>query len=114
MHLFFQRVLDKDMDLVNGVVRGVDLKIPDPPEGETFDPNMVNLEFTDDDGDSHIIGHADTEDICDDIEHGWYYDDNDNPETIHVCPQTCDWIKEHEDGEISIQFGCETEDVIVM
>jgi hypothetical protein len=45
---------------------------------------------------------------CDEVEYGWYYDDNKNPKKIILCDQTCDYIKSVEDGRIDIQFGCET------
>ncbi len=82
--------------------------IPDPPEGETLDPNMVNIVFTYD-GDSHVIGRVNSADDCDSVSHGWYYDDPSNPTMIYVCPQTCDWFQSEEGAGLIIQFGCETE-----
>ncbi len=84
-------------------------EIPDPPEGEDLDPKKVNVEFIDEDGDDHSIGHVESSAECDDVEHGWYYDDPDEPTKIRVCPQTCDWIRDQDDAQITIKFGCETE-----
>lgn len=36
---------------------------------------------------------------------GWYYDDNDDPANIELCPAACDAVQQG--GEIEIIFGCE-------
>ena len=69
---------------------------------------MVNIVFSYD-GDSHIVGRVNSADDCDDVSHGWYYDDPSNPTMIYVCPQTCDWFQSEEGAGLIIQFGCETE-----
>jgi hypothetical protein len=35
---------------------------------------------------------------------GWYYDDNDAPTTIHLCPAACSAVQEG--GSIDLVFGC--------
>jgi uncharacterized protein YegL len=82
--------------------------IPDPPEGEEFDRDMVNVVFSEPGKDDVIIGRVSRKRKCDDVEHGWYYDDPDNPTQIIVCDQTCQHITSVEGGIIDIQFGCET------
>jgi hypothetical protein len=84
-------------------------EIPDPPEGETLDPDKVNVEFIDGEGNSHIIGHIESAEQCDQVENGWYYDDPENPTMVYVCSQTCEWIQGDEGAQINVQFGCETE-----
>ncbi len=82
--------------------------IPEPPEGEVFDPNMVNMEI-DIDGDVTEIGYVEDPSLCSSVEHGWYYDDPANPTEIFVCPQTCDMFQEAVDtAQVTIIFGCET------
>ncbi|MCP4602528.1 MAG: hypothetical protein GY847_18760 [Proteobacteria bacterium] len=109
----FDPVFDAIIEAMISSSMSCEWEIPEPPEGEEFDKEMVNLEFKDNDSKMHRIGHVVSKDDCDKVENGWYYDSEDDPTKIFVCSQTCDWIKEHKDGEISIQFGCETE-VIVM
>ena len=87
--------------------------IPDPGEDEVLDPHKVNVEFVDAQGDSHLLGHVHSKDLCDQVQNGWYYDDESDPTMIYVCPQTCDWIQEDEDAEMHIKFGCETEDAVI-
>ncbi len=105
----FDPVFDAIADAMLGSSISCEWVIPEPPEGETFDAEKVNLVFEDDDDNEDDIGYVIDQSQCDDVEHGWYYDDNNDPSSIHVCPQTCDWIKGQTEGKISIQFGCETQ-----
>ncbi len=86
-------------------------EIPDPPEGETLHPNLVNVEFLHDGDTSDMIGHIGSVDDCVNAPNAWYYDDPDDPTMIYVCPQTCEWFQSVDDARLIIHFGCETEDV---
>ena len=83
--------------------------IPPPPEGEDLDPSAVNVEFVDGDAITHSIGMVPLGSDCDDVTHGWFYDDPSSPTTVYVCPQTCTWIQGDSAAQIKIKFGCETE-----
>jgi hypothetical protein len=37
---------------------------------------------------------------------GWYYDDPNNPTTIHACPGSCDAIQSADAPTIQILLGC--------
>ena len=87
--------------------------IPEPPEGETFDSDFLNIEFVNSEGESSFIGHVDSADDCGSAPHAWYYDELDPPTMIYVCPQTCDWFQSEEGAHLIIHFGCETEEVEV-
>ena len=106
----FDPVFDAIADMMIGTSISCKWDIPDPPEDETFDKNMVNLEFRESEKATHLIGFVSSKDKCKDVEHGWYYNKENNPTKIIVCPQTCEWIQGQADGEISIQFGCETKE----
>lgn len=81
--------------------------IPDPPEGETFDPTKVNVELHLDGIDESIYFVAD-EAACGGGD-GWYYfPDNVNPQTIRICPATCSKVQAAEQASVDILFGCET------
>ncbi len=108
----FQPVFDQLAAEVADVPLACEWAIPDPPEGQIFDSGKVNVEFVDGDGEHHLIGHVDSFEECDDVTHGWYYDDNANPTTIYVCPQTCDWIRGDLEASIVIQFGCTTQEAV--
>ena len=42
------------------------------------------------------------------VEYGWFYDDYDDPATIHLCPDTCTIVQADTSGRVSIAFGCDT------
>jgi hypothetical protein len=84
--------------------------IPDPPNGEDFDKDFVNVRFspTGDDRDNITFRRTNSEATCG-ASPAWYYDNMDNPATIIACPNTCDAIKAAHKGKIEILFGCKTE-----
>lgn len=83
-------------------------ELPDPPDGETLDPDLVNVILSTDGVAGDPIGRVQSADECAAVTAGWHYDDPENPTTIAVCPQTCDMVK---NGNVSVQvdLGCETE-----
>lgn len=83
--------------------------IPPVPNGETLDPNKVNVVFTDGNNDSHLIGRVQGAEDCVNVTNGWYYDVAVNPTKVIVCPQTCTWIQGDPAASMAIEFGCETE-----
>lgn len=106
----FDPVFDQFADAVVASARlNCHWSIPDPPDGEDLDPNLVNVKFIDDTAEAFLIGRVSGPEICDQVAHGWYYDDADNPSTIFVCPQTCDWFQGKAGAQVSVEFGCETE-----
>jgi hypothetical protein len=85
-----------------------DWVIPEPPEGETFDREQVNVDFGADGIATQTIGAVPSEADCALYQGGWYYDDPANPTQIHACPTTCDVIKSSIGARIDIKFGCAT------
>jgi hypothetical protein len=108
----FQPVFDELAEVVADVPIACEWQIPEPPDDEVFDKDKVNVDYIDGDDQVHPIGHVDLVDQCDDVSHAWYYDDNDEPTSIRVCPQTCAWIQADLQATIVIKFGCETEDAV--
>ena len=83
--------------------------IPPAPQGQLFDPGLVNVEFADDDlGTKETIGSVPDPSSCDPVLGGWYYDDPVNPTRVIACPQSCDKIKSVAHGRVDIAFGCQT------
>jgi len=83
--------------------------IPAPPEGETLDPSLVNVVYTDGNGAEQAYGKVASEADCDPTQGGWYYDDNAAPSSIHLCQTSCDQAQADTSGKIDILFGCATE-----
>ena len=84
--------------------------IPPVPQGETFDPAQVNVEFSDGGGVSLLdLGYVEGAAACAGVGNGWYYDDPAMPSTILLCPQTCDAVQGFPPmSRVSIKFGCAT------
>lgn len=85
-------------------------EIPDPPNNEDFDKDLVNVRFspTGDDQQSVTFRRMDSASTCGAYP-AWHYDNMDNPASIIACPETCDSIKTADNGKIDILFGCKTE-----
>ncbi len=114
--VFYQDGLDGDsyssfvegvMEQLQGTPLSCEYTIPDPPEGQTFDPTRVNVEY-EHDGQSVVLGNVVDVEACEQAGAGWYYDDPVAPTTIHVCPYTCGVFNTIESGSIEIVFGCTT------
>ncbi len=80
--------------------------IPDPPDGESFDPALVNVNFSTPSAPGQSIGFVQVPDDCVRTSDGWYYDDNDAPTRIFFCPETCQRIQGQIDAAVDIEFGC--------
>jgi hypothetical protein len=106
----FQGVFE---ELAKSVEQGSSLScewtIPPAPAGMPFDPDKVNVEFSDGMGNTLQFGRVDSEAECAGVADGWYYDDPANPTKIVACSQTCDKIRDVEGGSITIKFGCATQ-----
>lgn len=105
----FQPVFDQlSTAVISGATLACEFDIPEPPEGEAFNKDEVNVEFIDGMGGTLEIGYVDDPAACGGVTDGWYYDDPSNPTKIIVCPQTCDKIQGFEMAEVAIKFQCPT------
>src|SRR5204862_5423558 len=84
-----------------------DIDIPDPPDGETLDPSLVNVHYQSGMGMTNPILRVDSEADCGSAG-GWYYDDNAAPKQIHLCPGTCDTVQTDPEAKLGIEFGCQS------
>ena len=73
-----------------------------------FNENQVNVEYTPGGGGMpQTIGKVDSQAACG-AGGGWYYDDPANPQTIILCPASCDVVKVDPEGKLSVVLGCDT------
>lgn len=92
--------------VIQGSSLACEWDIPEPPEGETFDPDLVNVRFSTAAAPDQSIGFVQVVDDCARAGDGWYYDDNDAPTRILFCPETCQRIQGQLDAQVDIEFGC--------
>ena len=106
----FQGVFDTlSTEVISGSSLACEWEIPAPPDGQEFDKEAVNVEFSDGMGGGFEVGAVGTAADCPNVADGWFYDNPDDPQQILVCPQTCDKIQGYLMGTIDIIFGCATE-----
>jgi hypothetical protein len=84
--------------------------IPQPPKGETFDKDLVNVQFspTGKLSDTATWGRVEYPSQCGNSGASWHYDNASKPAAIVACPKTCEQIKATDRGKIAITFGCKT------
>ena len=92
--------------LAEGVVTGSLACEWEIPEVENFDADQVNVQWRSDNG-SQAFSNVDTLADCEEG-HGWYYDDNENPTKVLVCPTTCTLLQSDPNAKLELLFGCET------
>lgn len=84
--------------------------IPKPPQGEVFDKDLINVQFSPTGlaQNASTLGRVEYQSKCGVSTKSWYYDKTNDPSAIVACPKTCDEIKATDKGKISIMFGCKT------
>lgn len=81
--------------------------IPDPPAGQDFDYDRVNVIYTPSGGTAQTVPFVGDASNCG-AGGGWYYDDPTNPSSILVCPSTCNVFENDATGQVDVAFGCAT------
>lgn len=85
--------------------------LPEPPAGMVFDPERVNVVLTDESGEETTLARAMTPEACED-HLAWYFDDNEIPTRIVLCPAACELVEGLVRGEVDIALGCEPGEII--
>jgi hypothetical protein len=89
-----------------GIALPCTFDLPDPPMGESLDPDRVNFVFTPSGGGNAItVPRVSDQTACGSAP-GWYYDDPAMPTQILVCPATCSVLEGDPNGAVEIEFGC--------
>ena len=82
--------------------------IPEPPEGMTFQSNLVNVVYTPSGGGvPQTIPRSASGDCLGDG-FTWVYDDPANPTEILLCTSACGTVESDPTGAVRIQLGCES------
>ena len=92
--------------------------LPEPPAGEMFNADRVNVAYTDASGGETVLPRASDPSLCTDAGgtpvRAWYYDNNDAPTQIILCPAACDLVEAAGEGaRVDIALGCDTEMILI-
>lgn len=81
--------------------------LPESSQTSRIDPDLVQVKYTPpDEAEAQEFKRVDSVDACGD-DGGWYYDDNDEPTTIQLCPKSCDVATNTVSGsKVVLAYGC--------
>lgn len=83
-----------------------ELPIPPPPAGQQLDTKKVNVNYTPGGAtDPVTLPNVLSEQQCG-TKMAWYYDNNQNPKKIKLCPSVCDALQGDSSAAMSVVFGC--------
>jgi len=103
----FQEDLREALVAIVGQALSCEYEVPDPPNGQQVDPDLVNVLFTDGNGDRHELGKNGDGEGCSE---GWYY--SDDGRQVVLCDDTCDLVRSDVGARLDVVFGCETVTVV--
>jgi hypothetical protein len=81
--------------------------MPEAPEGRVIDPDSVEVSLTID-GAVVVPARVGGAESCVAGQHGWYFDDPEEPTQIVSCPTTCDALSTAVAADLEIDVGCAT------
>lgn len=84
-----------------------EFKIPTPPTGAQFDPNLVNVTYSPSGSMPEKLESVPNQAACGALD-GWYYNDAAAPTAILACPQTCGRLSADQSGSVDVELGCAT------
>lgn len=84
------------------------IPIPENPEGGSFEKDNIDVTVTTSETTTRLAYDAN----CDDPM-SWHYDNEEAPEAIELCNETCSTIKAKPDAELRVAFLCEPREEII-
>ena len=82
-------------------------EIPAPPTGELFDAERVNVAVSTPGAEPQTLSGVAQASDCG-SSGGWYYDDPQQPSSIHACPSSCELLEAQPEARVELLFGCKT------
>ena len=90
------------VDEIRGAAIACDVAIPEPPTGRVFDKEAVEVTYGSAGGAATALVY---DPGCSAL--GWYYDDNEAPSRIVLCPGTCQAVQADAAATLAVNFACE-------
>ena len=97
----FSAALNEALAQIAGSVVSCSYPIPEPPPGETIDPNEVNIVYTGGGGSVLILRNDQA-----DCTVGWQYATDGTG--IVLCSETCTAVSQESSATVELFFGCES------
>lgn len=94
------------MRRVRGQAIECDFALPEATSsGRRVDPRLVNVTYTSRDEANTEFTKVLTPSSCDDSA-SWYYDDEEQPTRVHLCPAACELVSADPGARLRIEVGC--------
>jgi hypothetical protein len=103
----FQEDLRQALVDIVGQALSCEYEVPLPPDGQSVNPDLVNVLFTDGAGERHEVPKNLDGAGCD---VGWHYSDDGNQ--VVLCESTCDLVRSDTRARLDVVFGCDTITVV--
>lgn len=104
----FAQLLDRLAEaVIVGARVGCEYDIPQAPDGQALDPNLVNVLHAGGAGTVVYPRLADNA-TCDD-QLAWDYDDPTTPTQVVLCPAACQAVQSDPQSQVDVRFGCATQ-----
>ncbi len=81
--------------------------IPKPPDDKILDADSVQVTFVDGAYHPQVLVRTAGKSSCTATSGGWYFDDDDSPTSIHLCPTSCDLVSSDPAGKLTISLTCD-------
>ncbi len=91
------------IDTIRGNSLTCNITIPEPPSGQSFDQNLVNVTATTG-GVAVPLGYSTDCSVAD----AWRFDDEASPSVIELCPDVCAAIQADPMAALDVEVGCLT------
>jgi hypothetical protein len=111
-----QQMFNDALASIRSVQAPCEIVIPDPPEGEDFDKEKVNVEFATDTGATTLAyagplaaaqgGLAACPDPNSADPWYWTYDNEEAPTKIVLCDSACNATQGDATGRVNVKYGC--------
>ncbi len=89
------------IDTIRGNSLSCNITIPEPPPGQTFDQELVNVSATSG-GQGVPLGYSADCSVPD----AWRFDDEAAPSVIELCPDVCTRVQQDAAATLDVEFGC--------
>jgi hypothetical protein len=98
--------LFQKLDSIKQSNLGCTFKLPKGSNSKPADPSKVNVVLSNGGGETKYV-KVDGPGAC--VAEGWYYDDDQHPSKIELCPEACSTVKAAPTGNVQVLLGCATE-----